>query len=300
MFKKDIPLLEKCTSFKKMDEGFSEDEKWCVDEIYLLRISPNIDLKKLEMQKELINAVHVIDSHIPFVHEVGVYKDKSYMILDYINGENGEVVLPNKSEVTQYEIGVQVGGTLKNMHSIPAPLDYPSWEETWNTRIENHAQLFEDIVRRNPSYQCILSFILENLHLLRNRPSNVQHYDFHPGNILIDEDRFTGLIDMQKIRYADPINEFYKMEYFNVQLSKPYACGVVDGYHNQEEIPSSFWELHKLYAAMHIVFAEVWGHEVAINQLEKFQGYTRFTLEQFDNFKLDVPKWYTKPSYILP
>lgn len=297
MFKPDIPFLKKCTSYQKIDEGYSEDEKWCVDGIYLLRFSPQTDIKKLEMQAELINAVHAIDSHIPFVHNIGVFNDKAYMILDYIDGENGETALPSKSETTQYEIGLQVGKTLKNMHSISAPVGYPSWDETWGNRIARQAPLFEEIVRKNPKYKCILPFIKENLHLLKNRPSSIQHYDFHPGNILIDENRFSGLIDMQKIRYADPFNEFYKMEYFNVQTSKAYSCGVVDGYHNMEEIPFSFWELHRLYAAMHIVSAEVWGHEIAIKQLEKFQGYTRFTLDQFDNFTLDVPKWYNKPNY---
>lgn len=84
------------------------------------------------------------------------------------------------------------------------------------------------------------------------------------------------------------------MEYFNVPISKAYSKGVLDGYHDHQPIPLSFWELHRLYAAIHIVSAEVWGHEVAINQREKFQGYTRFTLEQFDDFKLLVPKWYNK------
>ena len=37
MFKPDIPFLKKCTSYQKIDEGYSEDEKWCVDGIYLLR-----------------------------------------------------------------------------------------------------------------------------------------------------------------------------------------------------------------------------------------------------------------------
>ncbi|WP_144509776.1 phosphotransferase [Bacillus sp. FJAT-22090] len=158
--------------------------------------------------------------------------------------------------------------------------------------MERQIPRFRKIVEVNPNYDSILSFIQNNLHLLKNRPSCVQHYDFHPGNILIEEDCFSGLIDMQKITYADPINEFYKMEYFNVPISRAYSKGVLDGYHNNMPIPLSFWQLHRLYAAIHIVSAEVWGNEVAVNQREKFQRYSRFTLEQFENFKLLVPKWY--------
>ncbi|TQR20614.1 aminoglycoside phosphotransferase family protein [Psychrobacillus vulpis] len=293
MFKLGIPFLKNCTSFQLINEGFSDDEKWCVDHTYLLRISPHGDLNKLQRQAEITNQIHVKDVRIPYVHDVGMYEGKAYMILDYLSGENGEVALPTKSIENQYTIGIQVGETLKNMHSIPAPHNYPSWEQTWRDRVERLTPRFEEIVSKHPHYQNVLPFIFDNLHLLENRPSSVQHYDFHPGNILIHKDTFTGLIDMQKITYADPINEFYKMEYFNVPISRSYSQGVLDGYHDKQTIPSSFWELHRLYAAIHIVSAEVWGHEGGIKQLGKFQKYTRFTLIQFDDFKSLIPKWYS-------
>ncbi|WP_391209384.1 aminoglycoside phosphotransferase family protein [Psychrobacillus sp. L4] len=294
MNKFNIPFLNKCSYFHLIEEGFSEDEKWCVDHTYLLRISPHGDLNKLTKQATLINEVHAMDSHIPKVHDVGMYEDRAYMILDYVHGENGVEILPFRSEKEQYKIGIQVGETLKKMHHFHAPADYPSWEETWRNRVEKQAPRFKEIVEQNPHYQNILPFIQNNLHLLKDRPSCVQHYDFHPGNILVHEDTFTGLIDMQKITYADPINEFYKMEYFNVPISKAYSKGVFDGYHESHPIPDSFWKLHRLYAAMHIVFAEVWGHEGGIHQLDKFQRYSCFTIEQFDDFRLLIPKWYSK------
>ena len=294
MNKLDIPFLNTCSYFQLIEEGFSDDEKWCVDHTYLLRISPHGDIFKLTKQAEIINKVHSVDSHIPKVHDVGIYGDKTYMILDYINGENGEEALPLKSEKDQYKIGIQVGKTLKKIHSFSAPANFPSWEETWGNRLELQAPRFNEIEEKNSCYQSILPFIRNNLHLLKNRPCCVQHYDFHHGNILVHGDTFTGLIDMQKITYADPINEFYKMEYFNVPISRNYSKGVFDGYHDKKSIPNSFWELHRLYAAMHIVFAEVWGHEGGINQLEKFQKYTRFTIDQFDDFKLLIPKWYNQ------
>lgn len=294
MYKLQIPFLQKCSSFQLIEEGFSDDEKWCVDQTYLLRISPTSDISKLVEQAKLTNEVYALDARIPYVHDVGVLENRAYTILDYMIGENGDVALPMKSPEVQYGIGLEVGNALKNMHSIVAAKDYPSWEEIWRGRFESQADRFKKIVSRHPNYESILPFIQDNLHLLKNRPCCVQHFDFHPGNILIHEDSFTGLIDMQKIRYADPINEFYKLEYFNVHVSRPYSCGVVDGYHDEKPIPNLFWELHRLYAAMHLVFAEVWGHDGGINQLEKFQKYTRFTLDQFEDFKLLIPKWYNK------
>ena len=287
-----IPFLINCLSFELINEGFSNDVKWCVDHTYLLRISPNTDLKLVEKQALLTNASHAIDPHIPYVHDVGIFEDGAYMILDYIIGQNGEVVLPTLSDDVQYQIGQKVGKTLHNVHSISAPADIPTWEERWTRRVEKLSPRYLELAYQNERYQAVITFVQNHLYLLEGRPSCVQHYDFHPGNILIDENTFTGLIDMQKITYGDPINEFYKMEYFNVPVSIPYSCGVLDGYHNNRPIPNLFWELHRLYAAIHILSAEVWANEIALDQQEKFKKYTLFTLNQFDDFKLLIPKWY--------
>ena len=205
-------------------------------------------------------------------------------------------MLPTRSEAVQYRIGQQVGQTLRNMHSIPAPTDSHTLGRTLDESyvLERLAPRYEEIAARNERYLRVLSFVQEHLHLLKGRPSYIQHYDFHPGNFLIHEDQFTGLIDMQKITYGDPVNEFYKMEYFNVPVSIAYSRGVLDGYHNNHPIPKSFWALHRLYAAIHILSAEVWANEIALDQQEKFKKYTVFTMDQFDDFKLLIPKWYTE------
>lgn len=62
--KMDIPeisFLEDCLSYVLINEGFSTDEKWCVDNRYLLSISPTTTVNQLEKQALLTNALHVID-----------------------------------------------------------------------------------------------------------------------------------------------------------------------------------------------------------------------------------------------
>lgn len=292
-----IPFLQNCLSFELIKEGYSSDEKWCIDNIYLLRISSDKNIAQLEQQAKLTNTAHEMDKRIPYVHDVGIHDGKAYMILDYIIGENGDIALPKTGSMDQYKIGQQVGKMFKNIHSIPAPEDHPNWEQHWTSRVQLLAPRFEKIASQHERYLTVLPFIESQMHLLKDRPCRVQHYDFHPGNILIHENQFTGLIDMQKITYADPVNEFYKMEYFNVPVSREYSCGVLDGYHDNQTIRDSFWKLHRLYAAIHIVSAEVWGHEGGIKQKGKFQKYTQFTLDQFEDFTVLVPKWYMNKTY---
>ena len=167
---RSIPFLENNSSFKFIDEGFSTDEKWCVDHTYLVRISPNADIERLKMQANLTNAAHANDSRIPFVHEVGVHCDKPYMILDYIEGENGRVLLPKLSKDTQYRIGQQVGQTLFKMHQISAPISYPPWDQQWISRVERLLPRFEDIATGNTRYKKVARFVMNHLHLIRGRP----------------------------------------------------------------------------------------------------------------------------------
>ena len=204
----------------------------------------------------------------------------------------GEWCYRNLSKDVQYRIGQQVGQTLFKMHQISAPDSYPSWDQQWISRVERLLPRFEDIAVGDKRYEKVARFVIDNLHLIQGRPSCIQHHDFHPGNILIHEEQFTGLIDMEKVRYSDPINEFKKMEYFNVPISKDYSRGVFDGYHDNASIPTSFWELHRLYAAIHIISAEVWANEIALDQQARFKIYTEFTLNQFDDFNLLIPRWY--------
>lgn len=82
------------------------------------------------------------------------------------------------------------------------------------------------------------------------------------------------------------------MKYFNVPVSIHYSHGVLDGYHHNKPIPNSFWKLHRLYTAIHIISAEVSSNDIAKDQQAKFKEYTLFTIAQFEDFMLLIPKWY--------
>ena len=43
-----IPFLETCLTYEYINEGFSTDVKWCVDDRYLLRISSTTTVSQLK------------------------------------------------------------------------------------------------------------------------------------------------------------------------------------------------------------------------------------------------------------
>ncbi|PKR77602.1 hypothetical protein CEY16_06595 [Halalkalibacillus sediminis] len=287
-----ISFLNEYKTAHKINKGFSHDEKWVIDDRYLLRIFGDVSSEQLEEQALLIQKAVNNGASIPNVHELGMYQSKPYMILDYLQGKNAEEVLPVMSGQEQYQAGLDTGRGLQKLHASPVDQPVASWESKWNKRVYRLAPDFESIFKNSPRHLKVLDFIYDQLYLMKDRPQRIQHYDFHPSNVIFNNNRFEGIIDMQKIKLADPYHELYKTEYFTLPISVSFARGIFDGYHDGS-VPADFWKLHRLYAAIHIVSAEVWAHNVAIDQKETFRRYTERTLNEWDDFQLDIPKWYT-------
>ncbi|MGM7683242.1 aminoglycoside phosphotransferase family protein [Cytobacillus sp. Hm23] len=286
-----IPFLKDAKHAKLIHEGFSEDEKWNVDECYLLRFYPKSNIETLTRQANLIEQAYESGCQVPNVYDLGVWEDTPYMIVDYVKGENAELMMDKLTEDEQYELGKEVGELLSKLHAVPIAEPSVCWDELWTNRVERLSPQYKEIFHDSSRHLYVIDFINDNLALMNNRPVAIQHYDLHPANIIVKHKKLAGMIDLQKITIADPYHEFYKMEYFTTPISQAYARGIIDGYH-QDGVPTLFWQLHRLYAAIHIISAEVWGHKVALDQKDKFMRHTLRTLDEWDDFKREIPSWY--------
>ncbi|SYX83066.1 aminoglycoside phosphotransferase family protein [Paenibacillus alvei] len=68
----------------------------------------------------------------------------------------------------------------------------------------------------------LLSFIEDNLQLMRHRPNLFQHDDFHVGNLIIKDNQLSGVIDFNRFDWGDPIHEFLKVGMFSSELYTLY------------------------------------------------------------------------------
>ncbi|WP_228485694.1 aminoglycoside phosphotransferase family protein [Thermaerobacillus caldiproteolyticus] len=136
------------------------------------------------------------------------------------------------------------------------------------------------------------TYIKKNETLMKGRPSKFQHDDFHPSNILINNKSFSGIIDFQRMDWGDPIHDLHKLGFFSKQVSIEFTKGIIDGYHENQVLNESFWELYALYSAMHIVSALVWGMGRSREQYEVLLKYSLDVIKDHDNFNCVIPKWY--------
>jgi len=289
--------------------GYSGDKKYLcrtkTGEKKIIRVTISDDPNVLisgKKQFELIQQLRHYSSLVPKPYDFLISDDHGFalMILEYIDGEDGEVSLKALNADLQYEIGYRAGVELKNLHQLVAPPDYPSWsflkwrkyEWYWNEYQKN--PLDSPIFNLN----AIDSFIRKHQYLINNVCSTFQHDDFHPANLIIRNGHLNGIIDFNRCDYGDPIHDFYKVAFFSRNISIPFSRGQVDGYF-LGTIPADFWIKYTFYVAMSIISDLVWSDKYdrrtgSCQELRKSIHRISTICQDHDECRSVIPGWYNE------
>ena len=294
---RQISLLNRCRDIIKINKGYSSDEKFLVHSIegndqLLVRI---FDVEELESKKnEYSILVSMQDYQVTCSRPIAIGEvgNRGYMITSYLEGKDGEEEIAKYSYQEQYCIGVEAGRELKKMHQLSAPDDMASW---YLRKVEKHKNYIEEYfacdVRIKKDKQ-IISFINENIHLMKERPNLFQHDDFHLGNIIVKDKKFTAVIDFNRYDWGDPIHEFLKIGIFSREVSIPFSIGQIRGYFDQKEPDEHFWRLYSLYLAMCVFSTVVRTIKTIPNEIDDMLDKVYRFLEDHDYFNRIKPKWY--------
>ncbi|MGP4042157.1 phosphotransferase family protein [Gracilibacillus sp. D59] len=284
-----IPMVNAAEVIKKIEKGFSRDQKYILDYKYLLRIFPVEEIDKRKVEFETLKELAEISDFVPKPIEFG----KEYMILTYLPGEDGEAVLQNLTEQQQYNAGLSAGHELRKLHHLDAAQDYPPWYQVKKEKNDNYLNNLKHLDLNKDLCSLLQRYIKRNEHIMKNRPNKFQHDDFHPSNLLINQKKFSGIIDFERMDWGDPVHDLQKLGFFSVQVSIPFTNGIIDGYCRDQPTQES-WELYTLYSAMHVVSALVWGKKISSAQTDLLYHYSLRVLEDHDHFTKVIPSWYGK------
>ncbi|SFM33724.1 Predicted kinase, aminoglycoside phosphotransferase (APT) family [Gracilibacillus orientalis] len=284
-----IPMVNSAKVMEKIEKGFSRDQKYILDYQYLLRIFPVEEIDKRKVEYQTLKKLAEISDFVPEPIEFG----KGYMILTYLPGEDGEDALQNLTEQDQYIAGLSAGRELRKLHQLDAPQDYPSWYKVKKEKSDNYLYELKKLDLDQSLCSLLQHYIKDNEPIMKNRPNKFQHDDIHPSNLLINQKKFSGIIDFQRMDWGDPVHDLQKLGFFSVQVSIPFTNGVIDGY-CREKPTQAFWELYTLYSAMHVVSALVWGKRISSVQTNLLYNYSLRVLEDHDHFSKIIPSWYGK------
>ena len=293
------PRMLKATVISK---GFSFDEKYKIElesgASYFIKVC---DSSYFERKQEEYEYMQQLDSlHIPMpklIHFISLTKfNKCVQVFEWIDGLDGEDILRTLSTEEQYRAGKKAGEVLKKIHLVEKEDKSNSWEMSIWSKYERYLEALKEYEVDFFHLNTVIDFVGNHKDLLKNRPIVFLHDDFHPANIMIDQNEFRAVIDFARFDIGDPIHDFHKVALFTTNISKPFAIGQVHGYCGGEP-DLHFWKLYSLYAAMIFPADIVWTNRSTPHLVGDMKGRLNGILEDHNQFSSYIPKWYQSSEF---
>ena len=304
-----------CTEVEKIERGYSFDHKYRLHggdgRDYLLRITPlaeGAERAGKEDEFHLIEEAGRYSACVPRAHHFWVSGDGRLcsMLLDYMDGTDGEEALPAMSPDEQYRVGLDAGREILNLHRMAAPAGIGPWQERFAAKYARKCAVFEamELPCGPVDTDRLAAAIADNARYLTCPKQTFLHDDYHPANLIVADGRLTGIIDFNRHDWGDPVHDFVKLAYFSRAVSIPFAAGQIDGY-TGGEVPAVFWKKYALYAAMSVIPDIVWSHWYAEKagapeQVDLMWERVEQVWRDHDGFTEDIPRWYREYLSIAP
>jgi len=293
-----IPSIRACMGLELILKGYSSQLKYKVirdgGTNWLLRVSALDHHARMQAEFNMIQEIHNHGVQCPEAVEIGRLDDLSisYYILTYIDGDEATEVLPKLPHNIQHQIGVSAGIDLRQMHTFPAPTWIRPWSKRCIEKFNKYVEVYRNCGVRLRHDDFILSLVERNSWLMLGRPSVFQHDDFHVGNIIVQTDSYSGVIDFNRFDWGDPIHDFVKVAMFSRDVSVPFSIGQIEGYFHGATVPETFWELYRLYLAMTVVSSIVWTQRVVPHEMDKMIRRLNRVMEDHEDFRSCKPTWF--------
>lgn len=271
--------------------GWSKDSKYILTkdrQAYTLRVCRG---KSLEMQKSEYEIIRKISPSDQIIRPVGygrISEDSSYIMYSYIQGKDLREVLDEFTPIERYDLGIQAGCILKDIHNVPGRKE-PDFAAYYTQKIAGKIRAYKDSGHRIPGLDVHIDFLETSTHMLQGRPTVLQHGDYHLGNMIIRE-RKIYIIDFNRFDFGDPYQEFDRMT-MNSSFSREFARGILHGYFKGVP-PLEFWSLLKLYVLTNAVGSISWALEHSPDSLGFVYDMIHATLEDYEDLSSPLPKWY--------
>ena len=279
-----------------IDKGWSGDRKYCAvtadGSKYLLRISPIDRLERKHREHEYMCEVAKLGIPMCLPVEFGTCEEGVYAIQSWVDGTDAETLIMAMDARKQYRYGLDAGGILAKIHTIPAPADAPDWESRFNAKIDRKIAMYGNCELKYENGDVFLHYLAQNRHLLQNRPQSYQHGDYHIGNMMLDPEGKLIVIDFEKQDVGDPWEEFNRIVW-SAQAAPAFASGMVDGYFDGE-VPMDFWKLLALYICSNTLGSLPWAIPFGEGEVRVMRNLAADVMHWYDGMKHVVPTWYQK------
>ena len=298
-----MKILDTIVQSEPVTKGLSEDEKYRVitadGAVYLLRI---FSAKQYERKKVVFDRMsRLSDLGVPMCRpiEFGICGESVYSLQGWIDGKDVEGLLPLLPETRQYVLGIESGGILRKIHTVPSPENTEPWDKRYDNTIRVRLNVVRECGTRFEGEELLLDYIEKYKSMIQNRPQCLLHGDYHIGNMMLDSQNNLFVIDWDNADFdniGDPWVDLIRIT-AAAQKSPHFATGQIYGYFGKHP-PEEFWKLFAFYVSVSSVTAIPWAIRFGQEMMEEIIRLNRDVLAWFDNMKNPVPTWYLPDFYV--
>ncbi len=289
-----MSVFETIVSREPIHRGWSADRKYrAVDaggNVYFLRISPMSQYENRRLQFSHMQQVRALGVRVCAPIEFGTCPEGCYQLLGWVEGRDAEPVLPTLTPEQRYALGREAGGMLRTIHSIPLPFKPEPWSVRYGRKLDAKMAAYESSHLKYEKGALFLELLRRDRHLVENRPMVWHHGDYHCGNLMLDSELRTWVIDFDREDIGDPWYEFNRI-IWDVRVGTEYASGMVDGYFDGH-IPEEFWRIQRLYLCQNMISSLPWAIGFGDEEVRIATKNAERVLGWYDDLKEVVPNWY--------
>lgn len=278
---------------KSLDTGASSVKKYIITKSgikYLLRL---YNVKFMKSRYETFNNMKFLlkrGINVPNVYEYGELPNSKYgyAIIQWIDG----IPLNNKllTEKENFTYGKLAGSELLKFHDVSMSSDVDIYKKYYNSLYKKINKIANLNIHFNTKE--MENFISSHISLLKNQKCSIIHGDFHPGNIVISNDRLYFIdLDVCKkdLPWSDLTTNSCNMDYplFYTSVIYEYFKG---------NIPNEFWIIYNLYGCLYcldyLLYCVRMNNKTVNDGIEKINEFLKFT----NNLSLLEPEWFNKKN----
>lgn len=305
----NIPDSDRWQTAEPILKGWSADQKYRIfthdGRSLLLRLSDASLAEAKKAEFERVRQASALGIPMSFPVAFGICAGSGaqggpdgqpfvYSLLDWIEGEDAQDILPHLADDQAYRLGCEAGEWLRLMHTLPAPAGTASPAAAARSEIERKQGKYDSCGHRLPFDRELIRQIEARLPLLENAAPAFRQGDYHPGNMILAPGGSLHIIDFNRSDYGDPYRDFNRLVTFTSRISLPFAKGQLDGYLQSEPHPPDFFGRLSLYCALECLYAIVWAAPFGEPEISDTLKRSRQIWTDFDGFKQNVPIWYDK------
>jgi aminoglycoside phosphotransferase (APT) family kinase protein len=282
------------TSILPIEKGFSSEKKYLVigqKGEFLLRSCSMDTYERKKQEFDLMERLY--RQGVKCNKPLDLFKSQNrtnlYALFGYLPGKDGQTCINEATARQQYEAGIFAGADLKKINSVAA--DTNTWYQRKWKKHEYYLSQYKEIGYRFDQDQKVRRFIEINYSRENSGPDMLQHDDFHLGNIIINDNKYGGILDFNRYDWGDPLHEFVKLEWFTWPVSKNFARGQIKGYFKENKVSREDCLKICVYIAMSLFATVVWTLKFFPHTMGDIEKKITSILSHYQFFEKTRPDW---------